>query len=606
MQLRLALRERAVLFFNYVFPLIFFFGFGLFMGGRATGAAMTRIVTMVIVLGILGSGLFGAGLRAVAERETGILRRYKVAPITPAPILVASLVTGWLLYLPSAILIVLLSHWLYQMPLPSQPVSLMAMVTLGCFAFRAIGLIVAAVANSAAESNVIVQILYMPMLFLSGATFPISSMPVTAQIVAQFLPASYLNTGMQHVMLRAEGIAANGESVVALVLTTLLGTFLATKLFRWEKEEKVARTAKAWVVAVFLPFLVLGGWQAYSREHIIEAKQLDRQIRRSQARLIRGATIFAGDGRVVVNGAVLIRDGRIEQVFSTAPEASAVNAETLEATGKTVLPGLVDLSVRLEEPGGVAERAGAAMTAAAAERALAAYLYSGVTAIHPAGELSDAGQRAAKTVNTGARLGAEVVQAGGLVLEREWGGEQAMARLREKGGAFVPALAAAEVRDALEGGGFDPFSATLVQQVAPPGLIERTRARLGGAGQRGQGGALAAAREKLLSAYRARAPLAMGTESGVMGLVHGPAIHREMKLWVEAGIPAAEVLAFATARAAGLMGAYPRLGAIQPGAEATLVIVDGNPLADITATERIASVIFKGELVARTELFDQK
>jgi ABC-2 type transport system permease protein len=606
MQLRLALRERAVLFFNYVFPLIFFFGFGLFMGGRATGAAMTRIVTMVIVLGILGSGLFGAGLRAVAERETGILRRYKVAPITPAPILVASLVTGWLLYLPSAILIVLLSHLLYQMPLPSQPVSLMAMVTLGCFAFRAIGLIVAAVANSAAESNVIVQILYMPMLFLSGATFPISSMPVTAQIVAQFLPASYLNTGMQHVMLRAEGIAANGESVVALVLTTLLGTFLATKLFRWEKEEKVARTAKAWVVAVFLPFLVLGGWQAYSREHIIEAKQLDRQIRRSQARLIRGATIFAGDGRVVVNGAVLIRDGRIEQVFSTAPEASAVNAETLEATGKTVLPGLVDLSVRLEEPGGVAERAGAAMTAGAVERALAAYLYSGVTAVHPTGELGDAGQRAAKTVNTGARLGAEVVRAGGLVLEREWGGEQAVARLREKVGAFVPALAAAEARDAVEGGGFDPFSATLVQQVAPPGLIERTRARLGGAGQRGQGGALAAAREKLLSAYRARAPLAMGTESGVMGLVHGPAIHREMKLWVEAGIPAAEVLAFATGRAAGLLGAYPRLGAIQAGAEATLVIVDGNPLADITATERIASVIFKGELVARTELFDQK
>jgi len=45
---------------------------------------------MVTVIGILGNGLFGAGIRAVQERETNILRRYKVAPISPLPLLVAS------------------------------------------------------------------------------------------------------------------------------------------------------------------------------------------------------------------------------------------------------------------------------------------------------------------------------------------------------------------------------------------------------------------------------------------------------------------------------------------------------------------------------------
>ena len=49
---------------------------------------------MVLVIGILGNGLFGAGMRAVQEREENILRRYKVAPITPVPMLVASMVTG--------------------------------------------------------------------------------------------------------------------------------------------------------------------------------------------------------------------------------------------------------------------------------------------------------------------------------------------------------------------------------------------------------------------------------------------------------------------------------------------------------------------------------
>lgn len=597
MQLRLAMRERSVLFFNYFFPLIFFFGFGAFLGGRAVGAAMTRVVTLVIVLGILGSGLFGAGLRAVAERETGILRRYKVAPITPVPILVASLVTGWLLYLPSALFIVLLSHFVYQMPLPSQPFSLIAIVTLGCFAFRAIGLIIASVANTAAESNVMVQILYMPMLFLSGATFPVSSMPVGAQIVSQFLPASYLNSGMQHVMLRAEGIAANLGSVGALILTTLLATFISAKLFRWEKEEKLPGRAKAWVVAVFVPFLLLGGWQAYSRDHINEAKRLDRQIRRSQARLIRGATIFTGDGKVVVNGSILIRNGVIERVFSdSSPSPESLQAEVVEAAGKTVLPGLIDVDVRFDDP-------------ATAERGLAAYLYAGVTAVRTTSELPGIAQ----TVNSGAKLGAEVLSrpVAGFVRNRPQSdplAEEEFARMHREGTAFVPALAAAEALAAANEGRLDLLGLTLVQQVAPPGLLELTRAEY-----RARAGKLPearaqflAAQENLRRAWKAQVTLATGTGSGALGLIHGPALHRELQLWAEAGIPAPAALTAATRNCAQLMEAGTRIGRIQTGFDATLLLVDGNPLVEISATERIASVFLKGELVNRGDLFDQK
>ena len=39
----------------------------------------------MLVIGVLGNGLFGAGMRAVMDREAGILRRFKVTPITPLP-----------------------------------------------------------------------------------------------------------------------------------------------------------------------------------------------------------------------------------------------------------------------------------------------------------------------------------------------------------------------------------------------------------------------------------------------------------------------------------------------------------------------------------------
>jgi imidazolonepropionase-like amidohydrolase len=52
--------------------------------------------------------------------------------------------------------------------------------------------------------------------------------------------------------------------------------------------------------------------------------------------------------------------------------------------------------------------------------------------------------------------------------------------------------------------------------------------------------------------------------------------------------------------------AEKRLGSIQPGNDADLLVVDGNPLDDIAATERISLVVFKGERIDRTALFEQR
>jgi imidazolonepropionase-like amidohydrolase len=74
---------------------------------------------------------------------------------------------------------------------------------------------------------------------------------------------------------------------------------------------------------------------------------------------------------------------------------------------------------------------------------------------------------------------------------------------------------------------------------------------------------------------------------------------------VRAGIPPAVALQAATSNAARLLKLDDRVGSIRRGNDADLLIVDGNPLEDITATERISMVVFKGERIDRTELFDQ-
>jgi imidazolonepropionase-like amidohydrolase len=111
------------------------------------------------------------------------------------------------------------------------------------------------------------------------------------------------------------------------------------------------------------------------------------------------------------------------------------------------------------------------------------------------------------------------------------------------------------------------------------------------------------ARENLRRAYEAGVTLVTGSDAGNPLVFHGPTIQRELQLWVDAGIPPAAALRAATWNAARLLRAGDRLGLVAKDHDADLLIVDGNPLTDITATERISIVVFKGERVRRAALF---
>ena len=403
----LALRAKAVIFFNYLFPLIFFFVFAQSFHADQ-GAVITQVVTMVAVIGTLGNGLFGAGIRAVQERESNILRRYKVTPIGPTPLLVASMVTGLLTYLPYVLLMLTLAHFVYHMAFPPNLFSVLTFMSLGIVAFRAIGLIVAAVVNSMQESAILTQVLYISMLFLSGATLPTSMFPGWLLRITQFIPATYLVNGLQSLLLRQESLRSNAPALGALAVTTVLGSLVAAKVFRWEKEEKLRPAAKLWVLAVLLPFFLLGAYQNLTSGNIVKARILDRELRRGRSTLIRNARIFMGDGTVIESGSILVRNGAIDSIYGgSGPDSVNLNAEIIEAAGKTLLPGLADVHVRLAAPGG-ASPTPAGAPAAAMERALEAYLFSGVTAVRSDGDGLDNTAGLRTRFNGGEVLGAEL------------------------------------------------------------------------------------------------------------------------------------------------------------------------------------------------------
>lgn len=568
MTLLLTLRDRSVLIFSYLFPLGFLFAFGEIAHAAQGGAVM--VVNMVLTIGVLGSGFFAGAMRAIADRERNILRRFKVAPINAGPILVATLVAGLATYLPLVALVMGVARVLWKMPAPANPVSLLLFIAIGVVAFRSVGGIIAAVSNSMQEGQVLVQLLYTPMLLLGGATIPLSIMPQWLQIGAQFLPSTHFSAGLAGILLRGETIEDNLPAAGALLTTAIVATFLGVKLFRWDKDDKMKPAAKLWVMAVLAPFLAMGIWQAHSKTNLEKNKVLARDLSRNRTLLIRGARVFVGDGRVMGQGSVLIKDGKIAQVFdSPAPE---ITAEVIEGAGQTLLPGLIDTRVYLESPGFTSS------TAPDFDRELAAYLYCGVTAVGEANAATDQLRKLRASVESGEVLGAELFLS-----------EQA-SPLRHLG--MVEAEAAEPKHDA------SLLDRPLVQQVAPREAIELTRKYI----SMPQPPVDYPPVRTPAEAYRKGEPLVLASDSGFLLGVHGATTHRELQLWVKAGIPPAVALEAATYNGARLLHADQRIGLIREGYDANLLLIDGNPLQDISATEHISEVIFRGERLDRSEL----
>jgi imidazolonepropionase-like amidohydrolase len=96
--------------------------------------------------------------------------------------------------------------------------------------------------------------------------------------------------------------------------------------------------------------------------------------------------------------------------------------------------------------------------------------------------------------------------------------------------------------------------------------------------------------------------IVMGTDAGNIGTLHGPSIHREMRLMVEAGLTPLEVLRSATVAGARTLGLEGQAGEVRAGMLADLVILDADPLADIGNLEQVHRFIKGGVVYDPEEL----
>jgi ABC-2 type transport system permease protein len=274
MRIQLTLRNKMFLFFSVIMPFGFFF---LYAGVFAKGIPLVvrYFLGPVIALTVMGS-FWGLSAALVTFREQGILRRFHVTPVTPSDMLASSVVANFVLTLPTVLIEFLLARTVFHVTHFGNLLSAFLLITVGTASFASLGLVVASVTNTMQETQIINQLIWFPLLFLSGATVPLTSLPQVVKRVGLFLPATYLVTGLQSAIYWAFPPWSLDIllALCSLALWAILTFFLSAQLFRWEPESKIPRRAKLLAAATAIPFLLLGIWENKTNRTMTQAQAM--------------------------------------------------------------------------------------------------------------------------------------------------------------------------------------------------------------------------------------------------------------------------------------------------------------------------------------------
>jgi ABC-2 type transport system permease protein len=230
-------RESAV--FGFVFPPMLFLLLGAVYDGTIDGVpAADRLLVGMIGYGCANTAFGVLAITLVIRRESGVMKRLRATPLPAATYLAAFLVSTLLVFLLQIVVIVALGMLLYNAQGAESWAAVIPVLLLGAIVFAGLGFGIASLIRSAEGSSAVVNLIVLPMAFLSGSFGPTSGYPELLQRIADVLPLTYLIDLTEAAYLRGEPFTDNPTAVAVLVAWGLAGYAVAARRFGWEPRER--------------------------------------------------------------------------------------------------------------------------------------------------------------------------------------------------------------------------------------------------------------------------------------------------------------------------------------------------------------------------------
>lgn len=229
-------RSRESAFFVFLFPPLLFVLLASAFGEDSDDA--TYLVAGLIGYAVANTALAGLAITLVIRRELGILKRLRSTPL-PAPVyLAATLLSSLIVVALQSLAVVTLGVFLFDAESPADAASLVLALALGAAAFAGLGLAAAALIRSSEAVAAVVNVIVLPMSFLTGSFGSADELPRALEAIAAVLPLEYLLELVLAAYVDGEPVTDHLGAVAVLAAWGAGGYLVAQARFGWEPRER--------------------------------------------------------------------------------------------------------------------------------------------------------------------------------------------------------------------------------------------------------------------------------------------------------------------------------------------------------------------------------
>jgi ABC-2 type transport system permease protein len=225
-------RNPSAAFFNFFLPLLFLALFGAIFGGDQSNLD-------VIVPGIAGMSIMSTTFSALAMnitflREQGVLKRMRGTPLPSGAYLsgiAANAVTNASI---QVTLVILAGRVFFNIGWPKDWVELVVFVVLGVVCLASLGVAYSHVIPNFDAAPAYVNIVFLPVIFISGVFYDVDNTPAFLRDIAQALPLTHIIDGLSGALVTGRGLEDNLSALGVIGVWTVAGIVLAIRGFSWE------------------------------------------------------------------------------------------------------------------------------------------------------------------------------------------------------------------------------------------------------------------------------------------------------------------------------------------------------------------------------------
>jgi ABC-2 type transport system permease protein len=202
-------------------------------GGHHGGPYAAYLLPGMIGLNLLMMGVFSAGMVDVTLREKGGYKRLATTPLPRAIYLAAQACVRLIAVIVAAALLMLVGAMVFGVYNQGSYLSILVLVMLGAACFISLGYVLASFTRTVDTYGGLSNLVFLPLMMLSGVYFSLDSAPVWMQRSTDLLPLTPLLKALRGVFNDGASLASEGNALAIVVGWTLLLFVVATKRFKW-------------------------------------------------------------------------------------------------------------------------------------------------------------------------------------------------------------------------------------------------------------------------------------------------------------------------------------------------------------------------------------